>query len=141
MKKLFLINFLAFIFINNIQAQNEVVGKWLTENDKAKVEIFLSQGKYFGIIRSLKVPNDEAGKAKVDKKNPDESKRKEPLIGLLFLKGFTYDAKEKEWTGGTIYDSESGKTYKSKFWINADGEIKLRGYWGIFYKTQVWKKA
>jgi uncharacterized protein (DUF2147 family) len=141
MKSLLIIGLLFCVLLNKTQAQNEVVGKWLTENEKAKVEIFVSQGKYYGVIRTLKVPNDAEGKAKVDKNNPDESKRKEPLIGLLFLKGFTYDAKEKEWSGGTIYDSESGKTYKSKFWINSDGEIKLRGYWGIFYKTQIWKKA
>lgn len=86
-----------------------------------------------------KKPKDSKGIPFTDTENPDKSKRKMPLIGLLILKDFHYS--NNEWKGGTIYDPESGKTYTCTMWIENTNTLKVRGYWGLFYETQTWTKT
>jgi uncharacterized protein (DUF2147 family) len=45
-----------------------------------------------------------------------------------------------EFSEGTILDPKNGKIYNCKIWIE-NGDLKLRGYWGPFYRTQTWKRA
>jgi uncharacterized protein (DUF2147 family) len=45
-----------------------------------------------------------------------------------------------EYTEGTILDPETGQIYRCKAWLER-GDLKIRGYWGPFYRTQTWKKA
>jgi uncharacterized protein (DUF2147 family) len=44
------------------------------------------------------------------------------------------------WTGGTIYDPDSGKTYKCNLELLANGTLKVRGYIGfaLLGKSQMW---
>ena len=137
MKKIILI-ISIFVFTNNSFAQQQIVGKWLSEDKEGITTIYENNVKYFGKITWLKKPNDEKGKPFTDTENPDKSKRIQPLLGLVILKGFVY--KNNQWENGTIYDPESGKTYTCTIWIS-DGKLKVRGYWGIFYQTQTWTKT
>lgn len=116
------------------------MGSWLTASGKAIVQIYKEGDKYNGKIVWLKNPTYEDGKPKVDKNNPDQSKRSNPLIGLNLLKGFVY--RKGQWLDGTIYDPENGKTY-SCFIKYRDGMLDLRGYIGISLvgRTQTWYKA
>ena len=143
-----------------------LLGKWVTEDGIARVEIWKPKkpaatvqkpkedklrglyGTYCGKITWLKEPNfpegdEEAGQAKRDRKNPDASKRDKPVIGLLMLKGFSYESKGK-WSGGTIYDPENGKTYKCQITMAADKPkvLNLRGYIGIpaLGRTTIWSR-
>ena len=63
------------------------------------------------------------------------------MQGLTILEGFSYQ-EENLWSGGTIYDPNSGKTYKCKLSLNDDGTLKVRGYVGVslFGRTEVWKR-
>jgi uncharacterized protein (DUF2147 family) len=45
-----------------------------------------------------------------------------------------------EWKNGKILDPEKGKEYSCKLWIE-DGKLQVRGYWGMFYRTQIWYRA
>jgi uncharacterized protein (DUF2147 family) len=125
---------------------DKIQGTWLNEEGTAHVQIFRAvngtfAGKYYGKIVWLKEPN-ENGKPKLDKNNPDESKRSKPLMGLLMLQDFTYDKDEKEWSGGTIYDPKNGKTYSS--YMELDGaKLNVRGYIGISVigRTTVWTRV
>jgi uncharacterized protein (DUF2147 family) len=143
MKKTILFTFLS-LFFNVLVAQtvnaDAVVGTWLTASGKAIVEIYKEGNKYNGKIVWLKIPNNEEGKPKVDKNNPDKIKQTVPLLGLNMLKGFVF--KKNEWSDGTIYDPENGKTY-SCFIKYRDGKLDLRGYLGISLigRTQTWYKA
>jgi uncharacterized protein (DUF2147 family) len=60
----------------------------------------------------------------------------------VVLKDFEFDGK-KEWKGGTIYDPESGKTYKAYFYLENKNTLKLRGYVGVsaLGRTQTWTKS
>lgn len=116
-----------------------ILGTWLTASGKAKVQIYKEGNKYNGKIVWLKNPTYEDGKPKVDKNNPDKTKRNVPLMGLNMLKGFEFD--EDEWEDGTIYDPENGKTYSCTMTYR-DGKLDVRGYVGISLigRTQTWFK-
>lgn len=59
----------------------------------------------------LKEPIDEeTGKPKLDKRNPDKSKRTVPTLGLVNLHGFTYDPKDKEWKLDLFMIRKMGKS-------------------------------
>lgn len=114
---------------------------WYNEEKTAKIQIYkATDGKFYGKIVWLKIPEDD-GKPKVDKNNPDKSRKTDPLLGLLILKGFKKDG-EKGYEGGTIYDPKNGKTYSCK--ITSKGDIlDVRGYIGFSFigRTTVWTKA
>ena len=44
---------------------------------------------------------------------------------------------DSEYSEGTILDPNNGKIYRCKIWIE-DNNLKLRGYWGPFFRTQTW---
>jgi len=128
----------------NLSAQNEadrVLGRWLNEDGDAHIEITKDNGVFSGKLVWLKFPIDEeTGKPKLDKKNPDEKLKTRPTMGLEMLTGFRYDSDDKEWTDGEIYDPKSGKTYSCYMEFDSDGKLKIRGYIGISLigKTTYW---
>ena len=129
----------AVLIFSTASAQNQITGKWLSEDKEGITSIYENSGKYFGKITWLKKPNDSRGIPFTDSENSDKSKRNQPLIGLLILKDFYYS--KSEWKGGTIYDPESGKTYACTMWFENSNTLKVRGYWGLFYQTQTWTKT
>ena len=46
-----------------------------------------------------------------------------------------------KWTteAGKIYNPKNGKTYKCSIWLDG-ANLKVRGYLGVFYETQTWKR-
>lgn len=125
-----------------------VLGKWLTADGKAQVEVVKDGDVYDGRIVWLKEPlypaddaKGMAGQAKVDRENPDAALKTRPVIGLPLIQGFKYDG-DGVWKGGTIYDPESGKTYSCKMTLMMDGRLKVRGYIGIslFGRTEIWTR-
>jgi uncharacterized protein (DUF2147 family) len=120
-------------------AQNQILGKWQTENKKAIVEIYEKEGIYYGKIVWLKTPNDSKGKPLKDIYNPNKKKRTNSIMGLVILNGFIYS--EKEWKGGTVYNPESGETYSCKMWLLDNNTLKGRGYLGVLFSTQKWTRV
>jgi uncharacterized protein (DUF2147 family) len=143
MKKIILLALLIILFTNYFSQTvnaDAVVGTWLTATGKGKVQIY-KQGKvYNGKIVWLKESLNTEGKPKLDKNNPDDSKKTAPLLGLNLLNGFVFD--EDQWEDGTIYDPENGKIYNCKIKFR-DGKLDLRGYIGISLigRTQTWFKV
>lgn len=130
----------ALLFVPLVARAQSPVGTW--KNEKATFEVFDQGGKLFGKILTLKEPNDKAGKAKVDFRNPDVSKQGVPLIGLVFLKGFV-PAGSGRWDKGTIYDPENGKTYSSYMQMTGNDAIEVRGFLGISLlgRSQNWTRV
>ncbi len=118
-----------------------IIGVWETGNGKARVNIIKSGNYYYGRIVWLKEPMNEEGKPKVDKNNPDESKRLTPVLGLRLLAGFEFKG-DNLWEEGTIYDPESGSTYKCKISLEDNNTMNIRGFIGIsaFGRTDTWKR-
>jgi len=126
---LIVIFFTSLVLFAADSTPDDIIGIWANSSNKAHIQIFKQNGKYYGKIVWLKNPNDAVtGKPKVDKKNPDESARNRRILGLVVLRDFKYD--DEEWKHGKIYNPEDGKEYKS--FIELDGkELSVRGYIGI----------
>jgi uncharacterized protein (DUF2147 family) len=122
---------------------DDIVGVWLNQEGTGKVQIFRVSSNYYGKIVWLKVPNDSiTGKPRTDVENPDAKMKTAPLIGLVNLKGFSFDG-EDEWKDGTIYDPKNGKTYKCYIEFESADVLKIRGYIGISLlgRTTLWKRS
>jgi len=131
MKKtiVFIASFLFLAFQVAAQA-DRIVGFWLTEEKDAQIQIVKSaNGKYNGTIVWLDEPFEDDGTIKVDDENPDAILQKRPIMGLPLLKDFVHNPKNKEWTGGTIYDPDSGNTYDAYMWFEDEPNVLyLKGY-------------
>jgi len=116
------------------------VGLWKTED--AQIEIFEADGKLSGKIAALNKEYTSDGIEKTDISNPDPAKRSRPLIGLVFMTGFTPEGPGK-WDHGTVYDPKTGHTYASFLEYDGGDTLKLRGYIGISLigRTAVWTKV
>jgi len=140
-KHLFLL--VSILVTTNLFAQKEsdIEGTWIPSSGKANVRIYKSGDHFYGAIIFLKEPIDSVShKPKVDKNNPDKSKRNTPLMGYLLLKNFIYD--DGIWKDGTIYDPENGKTYSCKITMKDKNTLDVRGFIGISLigRTDVWKR-
>src|SRR5207253_2926355 len=93
----------------NYSNADAILGVWANGSNKGHIQLYKQDGKYYGKIIWLKQPNDETGKPKVDKNNPDENFRSKRLLGLVMLRDFRY--KDGEWTDGKIYNPDDGKEY------------------------------
>lgn len=139
----FLFTVVTFLLVSSAaytQNYNDaILGKWLSGDGDGKVEIYKSGNTYYGKIIWLKEPNEENGTPKTDDENPDNAKRKQPLIGLVVLKDFKF--KDGFWQDGTIYDPKNGKTYDCEMWLDGNNTLKIRGYWYFVYRTEDWKRV
>ena len=140
-------------------ASDEILGNWYTKDNESQVKIVKKtdedgKSKYFGTLVWFENPvyeedDPEAGVILHDRKNKDEARQADPLLGLQMLKNFSYDSDDKEWNAGTIYDPNVGKTYKCTIRIADDPDapgkkiLNVRGYIGIptFGRTEIWKQA
>lgn len=108
---------------------SRIVGYWLTEEGQSQIEISRGDdGQFYGRIVWLEEPLDDDGLPKRDDENPDRSLRSRPLAGLEILKGFSYDQEKGEWSGGTIYDPENGRTYSAYMRLDGTNTLRMRGY-------------
>lgn len=120
-----------------------ITGKWTTIDDntgeeKSVVEIYEKGGKYFGkIIKLFRKPGEDPDPVCDDCDKEDERYNKK-IIGMVIITDMEKDG--EEYTDGHILDPASGKVYGCKIWVE-NNELKVRGYWGPFFRTQTWKKV
>jgi uncharacterized protein (DUF2147 family) len=116
--------------------QQQILGRWLTEPRSGVIEISVAaDGDLQGRIIGGDSPN------RIDTKNPDPTKRSERLLGQLILKQMKYDG-SGHWSGGSIYDPDSGRTYSCRFELLEQDRLKVRGFLGLSLlgRTQVWTR-
>jgi len=121
--------------------EEDIIGIWLTKGDEpAKIQIFKIGDAYYGKIVWLQNPTAD-GKLRLDVNNSDKSKRNREIIGLQILKDFRFE--DNEWSGGKIYDPESGKTYSCTLSLTDKATLTVRGYIGISLlgRTEIWTRA
>lgn len=101
----------------------EPYGTW--SMGKVTIKVTDCGGGLCGTIVGLKEPISKIdGKPKVDRENPDASKRTRPLIGLAVLIGMK-PAGDGKWQGA-IYNPDDGNTYSAS--IKVDGDtLKVKG--------------
>ncbi len=132
---------IALLTASVVFAAESPVGKWKTIDEKSgkvvsEVELYDEGGKLFGKIVGLTDPINAQGQPKKCSACTGEDKDK-PIVGLVIIKGLSPD--KDRYKGGTILDPDDGKVYKAEVW-QEDGKLKVRGYLGVFYRTQTWVK-
>jgi hypothetical protein len=128
-QKLLLTFFVSLSYLS-FSGPDAVCETWWTPEKDAKIRFYKAKnGFIYGKIEWLQTPNNEDGTPVLDLKNPDPEKRTQPKLGLVIFKKMEYTA-ENKWTGGTVYDSRTGKTYNCELSITEDGLLEVRGYIG-----------
>jgi uncharacterized protein (DUF2147 family) len=122
-------------------AQQGAVGTWLTQKQNSHIAIYEENGTFWGKITWVRDSLGKPGDQLTDDKNPDESLRSRRVLGLVILRHFEYDGDDR-WSGGEIYDPETGNTYSCKMKL-ADGNLEIRGYvmLALFGRTEVWTRV
>ncbi|HVW15733.1 MAG TPA: DUF2147 domain-containing protein [Mucilaginibacter sp.] len=131
----------TIVAVASAQKADAILGTWANKSGEDHILIYKKGNKYFGKLDWLKYPNDETGRPKTDKKNPDEKLHSRPLFGLELLQDFTYEG-DNLYDDGTIYDPKSGKTYTCKMTLEGD-KLNIRGYIGIslFGRTEIFTRV
>ena len=142
--KAILTSVLIFCCTSIFAQADKVVGIWLTQDGDSQVKIYKSaDNKFFGQIKWLKNPTED-GKAKFDKKNPNDKLKTRPILDLMLLSGFVYNASKDQWVDGTIYDPKSGKTYNCYMWFERGNNdvLHVKGYVGFSWigRQVEWKR-
>lgn len=144
MKRLYTLLLILFSAFNIMAQQaDNIIGVWKNGEGTGHIEIYkTTSGHYAGKIIWLKEPIDEeTGKPKLDKRNPDKSKINNPVLGLVNMHGFKFDTEDKEWIDGRIYDPKNGKDYACSIKMK-DNTLRVRGYIGIklIGRTDTWTR-
>jgi uncharacterized protein (DUF2147 family) len=124
-------------------AAQPITGKWVTIDDetgdkKSIVEIYEREGKIFGKVLKI-FPGEGVDTDPVCKDCPEDDERyNRKVIGMEIIKDMERDG--DEYASGTILDPKIGRVYRCRLWVE-DDDLNVRGYWGPFFRTQVWKRA
>jgi uncharacterized protein (DUF2147 family) len=138
----FLLTFFV-LFWFSIAFSQSPVGRWKTIDDnsgeeRSIVEIYEKDGKIYGkIIKLFRKPGEDPDPI-CDECNEDDSRYNKKIIGMEIITGLKKSGDAYE--HGEILDPESGRVYKCRVWLEGS-DLKVRGYWGPFYRTQTWKKG
>ena len=128
--------FINFSCFSQASIGDEIIGKYMTENNEGMVEVFKRDSKYYGKL----VWNKTADK--LDINNPDKTQHTVLIRGKELLKNFDYDGSGL-WHNGTIYDPKNGKTYSCKVTRDEKGNLNVRGFIGVSLigRTSYWIKV
>ena len=125
-----------------------VVGTWRTADGRALIEIYPCGATMCGRVAWLLEPNfpvDDpegmAGKPRIDRYNPQAELRNRRVLGLRLMEGFIRKG-DNRWEQGTIYDADTGRTYRSRMTLLSPDRLELHGYIGIplFGKSSIWTR-
>ena len=127
-------------------AQETPVGLWKTVDDKtgqprSLVRIVESQGVLSGKIEKLLRKPEEDQNPLCNDCGGDL--KGAPMLGMAIMAGMKKEDEKPVWSGGTILDPKTGKTYKSTMELIEGGKkLSVRGYIGIplLGRSQVWER-
>jgi uncharacterized protein (DUF2147 family) len=122
---------------------HELTGEWATEGYSARVRIGPCDDapeRLCGEIVWLWEPTDANGTPLRDAQNPRFELRQRPLIGLPLLKDFRRSS-SGQWHDGTIYDPESGRTYRATLSARSSDILEVAGCVLFVCRTQLWRRT
>jgi hypothetical protein len=116
-------------------------GLWQTIDDRtgaprAIVRVLVEDGVLIGYVERV-LPRPDEGPDPVCLRCKGEL-RGQRVVGMKILWGLR--PQNDRWAGGRVLDPENGREYGSRVWLETADTLKVRGYWGPFYRTQSWKR-
>ena len=142
MRRIIILIFLFVVCSVAHTLAQDIEGIWFGTNDKSSkavslVRIYIEEGKLYGNIVKL-LDEKEAEDNPLCTKCTGELKN-QPISKIRIIHGL--DNKNGIWYGKKgILDPYKGKFHNVKIWVE-NGELKVRGYKGIFFRTLTWKRA
>jgi len=124
-------------------ADDPVFGVWLTAAKDGKVRIAACEtnpAQVCGTVVWGRGPNGEDARTLTDVKNPDLARRNHPIVGLQIISGFRRDP-EGGWTGGRIYEPQTGRTFKAKMASTGPNSLKVAGCVLVFCRAETWTRT
>ena len=120
--------------------KTDVEGRWLTQEGDGWIMIQIVGESLEGSVAGSPDPKQREER-EFDDRNPNPNLRTRRLEGLTIMTGFSYDG-DGRWSGGTVYDPNSGKTYKCTVKQLDTDTLKIRGYIGIslFGRSETWTR-
>lgn len=120
---------------------NGIEGVWTSIDDRfdkprAHVELRIENGELKGYVRKVFLLPHE-GNYPLCSECEDDLKN-QPIVGMKIMSD--YRKVNDRWIDGTVLDPGNGTKYSSVFWLQDEGTLHIRGYWGPFYRTQVWRR-
>lgn len=128
---------LAMMVSAGVAHAGDPTGLWQTPTKGGEVEISKCGSSLCG--RLVSSEGIRANPGLKDENNSDSGKRSRPLKGLTILTGFS--GGPTEWTSGSVYNPDDGKTYSGSITMAGDNALKLRGcVVAPLCKTQTWTR-
>lgn len=120
--------------------KTDVEGRWLTQEGDGWIMIQIVGDSLQGTVAGSPDPRQREER-EFDDRNPDPNLRTRRLDGLTIMTGFEYKG-DGHWSGGTVYDPNSGKTYKCTVKQLDTNTLKIRGFIGIslFGRSETWTR-
>ena len=130
---------LLLFAIPSLADRGSVEGRWLTQEQDGWIRIVLVGESLEGRIAGA--PPGSPDEREFDDRNPDPALRTRKLDGLVIMTGFEYDG-DGRWKNGTVYDPNSGKTYRCTITMIDADTVKIRGYIGVslFGRSETWTR-
>lgn len=122
------------------QGVESAFGIWSDESGDSNIEVAPCEPYVCARVVWLRVPNDDEGRPKTDRHNPDETLRSRPIVGLVIMPDLQPDEKRKRLTG-QVYNSRDGKTYEVR--LEPNGEtMKVKGcILKVLCGSQTWTRV
>lgn len=119
-----------------------IVGSWSFYKNEMSVQIFKIGSEYQGRIIWLKQPLDKNGLPLLDKKNPEKVFRAQPIVNMVNLYGFRYNADDNMWEDGYIYNPLTGDTIKGSLELMDNNHLEMTGFTGfsLALTTETWTR-
>jgi len=119
------------------------VGIWKTVDDesgkvRSHVKVWESNGVYYGKIIKLLNRTADEDKDPVCNVCPGDRKGKK-VIGMTIIKNMKKES--NRYAQGKILDPKKGKEYTCTMWLKSADVLKVRGWWGMFSRTQTWYRV
>lgn len=114
-----------------------------TSGEECKIRIYRTpQNTYEAQVVWMKQPNHPDGSRRLDVNNPNPALRNTPCDRVVMMRNLTYNAAEKEWQNGEVYNPQNGRFYRSYMRFENDSTLRVRGYWGVSLLglTMYWDK-
>jgi uncharacterized protein (DUF2147 family) len=118
------------------------IGTWQTIDDhwkqvKSLIEIQNVNGELHGYVRKIYLLPHE-GTDPVCTACKDSLKNSK-VVGMKIM--WDFKKVDDKWEDGKILDPGNGSTYSSSFWLLDSDTLKVRGYLGPFFRSQIWKRS
>ncbi|MEM0923390.1 MAG: DUF2147 domain-containing protein [Pseudomonadota bacterium] len=117
-------------------------GLWLTENERAIIEISSCSGRACGRIVWMDQPRHIDGSPKTDENNPDAALQSRTICGIPLVGDFKRE-QPGIWTDGYVYNPKDGQRYAAKITAVSPDKLEMRGFVLVpaFGSSQTWTRV